>query len=346
MKDPAVAIAAVILFSLIIYALSGGADFGGGVLDLIAFGPRARDQRRAIAEAIGPIWEANHIWMILIVVLLFSAFPSVFSAISIALVVPLNVMLIGIILRGSAFIFRRHSSPGGQRGISWGDVFAASSVVTPVALGVIVGSIASGGVQEISSGMMSLNLWDAWLSPFPLAIGFLTVALFTFLAAVYLTVEVQEPELKEDFRLRALASGIVIGLLAWLCYFLAGRGAPLIRLGLEKSSWSILFQIITAIVSGGALWALWLRYFRLARILAVLETVFVILGWGLSQYPYILPPTVTFQEAAASASVLRPLLGALLVGVVVLIPSFVFLFWVFKGNALPVRSKAGSNNAP
>ncbi len=336
MNYPEVAIAAVILFSLIIYALSGGADFGGGVLDLMAFGPRAREQRRAIAEAIGPIWEANHIWMILIVVLLFSAFPAAFSAISIALVVPLNVMLIGIILRGSAFIFRGHSSHYGGKGVAWGDVFAASSVVTPIALGVIVGSLASGGVQEMSSGVLRLNLWDAWLFPFPLAIGFFTVVLFTFLAAVYLTVEVQEAELKEDFRSRALVSGAMTGLLAWICYFLAGREAPLIRLGLEKSSWSILFQVVTAMVASSALWALWARCFRLARMLAVIETVCVILGWGLSQYPYVLPPVVTFQEAAAPASVLRPLLGALLVGVVILIPSFAFLFRIFKGHRSPI----------
>lgn len=202
-------VAAVTLASLTIYVLGGGADFGGGVWDLFARGPRARQQRDTIADAIGPIWEANHVWLILVVVLLFFAFPMAFAAIATALHVPLTLMLIGIVLRGSAFTFRTYDDRSDRAQRRWGRTFAMASVVTPVMLGVCVGAIASGEIRvEPESGRVATDFISAWLRPFPFAIGFFTLALFAFLAAVYLTLETRDPELRDDFRRRALAAAV------------------------------------------------------------------------------------------------------------------------------------------
>ncbi|HLA79552.1 MAG TPA: cytochrome d ubiquinol oxidase subunit II, partial [Vicinamibacteria bacterium] len=138
------ALAGVLMAALVIYALGGGADFGGGVWDLLASGPRAASQRRTIEQAIGPIWEANHVWLILVIVVLFVAFPPGFAALGTALHIPLALMLIGIVLRGSAFAFRSYGAASDLEARRWGRVFAVASLVTPLTLGWSVGAVASG----------------------------------------------------------------------------------------------------------------------------------------------------------------------------------------------------------
>lgn len=147
-------LAGIILVSLTAYVLLGGADFGGGVWDLLAAGPRRAEQRRLIAQAIGPVWEANHVWLILAVVLLFTCFPPAFARLAIVLHIPLTLVLIGIVLRGSAFVFRSY---GGKRDIeaTWGRIFATASLITPILLGVAVGAVASGAVGETGYGIRS-----------------------------------------------------------------------------------------------------------------------------------------------------------------------------------------------
>src|SRR6185295_9460327 len=138
-----------IFLSLILYALMGGADFGGGMWDLLAVGPRASRQRHAIAEAIGPIWEANHVWLILIVVLLFTGFPMGFSVMMIALHIPVTVMLFGIVLRGGAFMFRKYDSRIGTAQRRWGTVFGIASLFSPFAQGMILGAITTGQIRVV-----------------------------------------------------------------------------------------------------------------------------------------------------------------------------------------------------
>jgi cytochrome d ubiquinol oxidase subunit II len=324
----------VMIVSLIFYALGAGADFGGGVWDLLALGPRARRQRELIAHAIGPIWEANHVWLILVIVLLFMAFPPVFAAVSIALHVPLAVMLVGIVLRGSAFVFRSY---GGQTdGIQrkWSGMFAAGSIVAPVMLGICVGAIASGSIRvNVATGAVQTNFISQWLAPFPFAIGFWTLALFAFLAAVYLTNETDDPDLREDFRRRALAAGLAVAFFALISFILATRGAPLIRSGLSKQWWSIPFQFITGLASVSALAAVWKRHYQLARVLAMTQIALIIAGWGLAQFPFLIGPDLTFTNAAAPDNVLRALVAALVAGALLLFPSLWYLFWVFKAPA-------------
>ncbi|HEX5604741.1 MAG TPA: cytochrome d ubiquinol oxidase subunit II, partial [Pyrinomonadaceae bacterium] len=179
--------------ALILYALLGGADYGGGVWDLFAFGPRARAQRALIAEAISPVWEANHVWLILVIVILFTAFPPAFAAIATALHIPITLLLIGIVLRGTAFTFRTYDVQRDDVQRRWSLVFSIASIITPILLGTILGAIASGAIR-VENGSVTSGFFNSWLAPFPLSVGFFALALFAFLAAVYLTVEAEQRE--------------------------------------------------------------------------------------------------------------------------------------------------------
>lgn len=324
-------IATVILLSLTLYTLFAGADFGGGVWDLFAWGSRSKAQRSLISKAIAPIWETNHIWLILVIVLLFSCFPKVFSTISIALHIPITLMLIGIVLRGSAFAFRSYGPPNNRFQTRWGLVFSVSSIFTPITLGMCIGAIVSGTIKlDKKTGMVQTDYFSSWLAPFPIALGFLTLALFAFLAAVYLILETKDKELQEDFRKRALFAGLIVGVMAWLCFALAGKGAPMIAKGLQSSSWSLPFHIVTGMIAFGTFLSLFLRYYWTTRVFASLQVILIIGGWGLAQYPYLIYPDLTIQKAAASEDVLRPIMLVLLLGITVLVPALWYLFKIFK----------------
>jgi cytochrome d ubiquinol oxidase subunit II len=312
-------LAAIILAALTAYVLLAGADFGGGVWDLLASGPRKGQQRRVIAHAIGPVWEANHVWLILAIVLLFTCFPSAFARIAIALHVPLTLMLIGIVLRGSAFVFQSYAGGGGR-------VFAIASLVTPVLLGVCVGAVASGAVRE--TGNTQRETFTAayvlpWLTPFAVAVGFFALTCFAFLAAVYLTLEAKEAELQEDFRQRAIVSGLAVLVLAGVGLALSPRdqliGPRLV--------------VLTAAAAISAFWSLWRRRYRLARFAAAAQVSLIVWGWGFSQYPYLLPPDLTIASAAAPRVTLELALIAVVAGAIVLFPSLYYLFKVFKSRS-------------
>lgn len=321
-------IAGVMFISLIIYMLTGGADFGGGVWDLFATGPRAKAQRELITHAISPIWEANHVWLIVIVVLLFVAFPTAFATISTALHIPLTLMLIGIVLRGSAFVFRTYDSQSLTTHRRWSRVFAIASSITPVMLGVTLGAVATGTIH----GDVPPDFISPWLAPFPFAIGFFTLTLCALLAAVYLTLETEDAALQEDFRLRALVAAVSVGAMAGLSFVLSADGAPTIRRGLSATPWSIPFHVVTGAVAIWAIWAIWQRRYRLARILVPLQVALIVLGWGIAQYPYLVTPDLTFSNTAAPDAVLLPVLIVVGIGLVLLVPAFWYLYAVFKGR--------------
>jgi cytochrome bd ubiquinol oxidase subunit II len=325
---PADLLGAVILVALVAYALLGGADFGAGIWDLLASGPRRREQRTAIEHAIGPIWEANHVWLILVVVVLFTAFPAAFAAISIALFAPLVLLLVGIVLRGAAFTFRTYdrADAGQQR---WGLLFSASSVLAPAMLGVVVGALASGRLRAGEGEPPSSPL--AAVSAFTLGTGAFTCALFAFLAAAYLTVEV-EGELREDFRRRAIASGVAVFVCAAAVAGFSWRHAPLIFHGLTARPFSMPLHVVTAACAVTAFLALFGRRYRLARSAAALQVALIVAGWGLSQYPYLVVPQVTLASASAPRATQVLLLVALAAGALTLFPSLYLLFRVFKGE--------------
>ena len=339
-------IAGVMLIALIIYMLTGGADFGGGIWDLFATGPRAKAQRTLITQAIAPIWEANHVWLIVIVVLLFVAFPVAFATISTALHIPLTLMLIGIVLRGSAFVFRTYDVQSDTIHRRWSRVFAVASAITPVMLGVTLGAVASGTIHvDVESGLVDTDFISAWLAPFPFAIGLFTLTLCALLAAVYLTLETEDIELQEDFRRRALIAAVSVGAMAGLSFILSAEGAPAIRRGLGGAPWSIPFQILTGAVALWAIWTIWNRQFRLARILVPIQVTLIVFGWGLAQYPYLVTPDLTFSNTAAPDTVLRPVLIVLGVGIVLLVPAFWYLYAVFKGISWKTEAAAGQVDA-
>ncbi|MGH9839738.1 MAG: cytochrome d ubiquinol oxidase subunit II [Blastocatellia bacterium] len=323
-------LAGAILVSLTLYALLGGADYGGGVWDLLARGPRAERQRDLIASAIGPVWEANHVWLILVVVVLFTAFPPAFAAMATALHIPLTLVLIGIVLRGSAFTFRAYDRREDRVQRRWGRVFSIASLITPVLLGVTLGALAAGGIS-VQNGVVTTGFIRSWYAPFPFAVGLFALALFAFLAAVYLTLETDEADLQEDFRRRALAAGVAVGVLALAVFLLAEGGAPRIRRGLAESWWTWPLQIATA-AAAGALLALWRRWFRLARFCAAAQVSLIVWGWGAAQFPYLIEPDLTIHNAAAPPATLKFLCWALAIGAALLLPSFYYLFRVFKGG--------------
>ncbi|MGH7962175.1 MAG: cytochrome d ubiquinol oxidase subunit II [Candidatus Binatia bacterium] len=168
-------------------------------------GPWAREQRRLIETAIGPVWEANHVWLIFMIVLLFTACPPAFAALSTALPIPLALMLLGVVLCGTSFTFRHYDRQDDTVQRRWGRLFAISSVFTPVMLGICIGAIATGGIH-VHDGVVTSGFLRLWLGLFPFAVGLFALALFAFLAAVYLTVEAGEEALREDFRHRALGA--------------------------------------------------------------------------------------------------------------------------------------------
>ncbi len=262
-------LAGIMLLALNAYVLLGGADFGGGMWDLFARGPRREEQRALIAHAIGPIWEANHVWLILVVVLLFTCFPPAFAVISTELHIPLSVMLFGVVLRGSAFTFRTYDAQddGVQR--RWGLVFSLSSILTPAALGACIGAIASGAVGRASAlGTVpfAARFVAPWANPFVLGVAAFSLALFSFLAAVYLTVEAgDDVGLQRDFRRRALLAGIAVFVCAFGTLAMADVHAPRVMAGVMRSPAALPLQLATGIAAILAFVALLIRRYRLAR---------------------------------------------------------------------------------
>lgn len=324
-------IAAIMLISLILYALMGGADFGGGMWDLLASGPRAREQRRAIADAIAPIWEANHVWLILVVVLLFTGFPRAFSAMMIALHIPISVMLLGIVFRGTTFVFRKYDSKDDAVQRRWSTIFGISSVFTPFFQGLTLGALTTGEIR-FERGMVQTGFFAGWLTPFAIACGFFALALFAFLAAVYLTVDTRhDRDLQHDFRTRALWSQGILLVLAIVVFFTSRHGAPRMYEGLTNW-WAPLLLVWTAACAAAATVCLWRRNFQWARVAAVAEVAFILAGWGLAQFPHLVAPDITVHNAAAPEYTLRLLIVALGLGALVLFPSLGWLFFVFKGK--------------
>ena len=328
-------IAAVMAVALNAYVLTGGADFGGGVWDLFAAGPRRDRQRALIAESIAPIWEANHVWLIVVVVVLFTAFPPAFAMLGTVLHIPLTILLVGIVLRGSAFVFRSYGTRGRSR---WGTAFASASIVTPLLLGIVVGAVATGAVAEAAGRIGRATFAEVFVAPwaaaFPVAVGLFALALFAFLAATYLTVDAEDDELRDDFRARALVAAALVFASAAAALVLAHVAAPRVATGVVGA---LVIQAATAVSSVTAIVALWRRRFRAARIAAAAQVSLILWGWLFAQYPDIVPPALSIRDAAAPAVTLRLLAIGLAAGAAVLLPSLRYLLRTFKGRVRVAR---------
>ena len=303
--------AAVALVGLMIYAALGGADFGGGVWDLFATGPRRHVQRQAIARAMGPVWEANHVWLIFVIVVLFTCFPYGYGPIGIALFVPFHLALAGIMLRGAAFVFRAYARPSRETTAALpGTVFGIASVISPFLLGPgLRASSTQGGVRVNAEGTVSPMGLSHWLSPYALGCGLLALSTCAYLAAVYLTVET-DGELREDFRLRAIVSGTTTaGLALLVLVFVRCEADWFFRQLVSPHSWPVLAAGLACFAASA--WAVFGRRYRLSRVFAAGEIVLLLLGWGLAHQPYLVYPDITLQQAAAPAPTIAFLLATL-----------------------------------
>jgi cytochrome d ubiquinol oxidase subunit II len=325
----------VLVVALTAYALFGGADYGGGLWDLLATGPTAGRQRATIAHAIGPVWEANHVWLIVAIVVVFTGFPRAFAAVSTFLHIPLLLVLLGIVMRGSAFVFRAYGPDDPRHERFWGRVFAIASTATPFFLGVIVGGLTEGRLPTSPAGSFTDVYVAPWMTPFSLAVGAFALALFGFLAAVYLTVEAHDDEERAAFRRRALISGAAVGVLATIVLRLS---TPDVRDALLGSAWAVPLHVGTAASAVAAFACLWLGRFRLARVAAASQVTLILWGWALTQYPYAIRPHLTLADAAAPDNVMVLLLQVLGVGAVVLIPALLYLFGIFGPRGHDART--------
>lgn len=322
----------ILWLALIAYAVLGGADFGAGVWDLFAFGDKVERKRELINQALGPVWEANHVWLIFLIVGLFTAFPVVFATLSVVLFVPFTLALIGIVLRGAAFVFRTHGL-GRNNPITllWSRVFSFASTITPFFLGVAAAAVASGRIRAQGGNVQADVTGATWLSPFALTIGFMAVSLCAVLAAVYLTVEAQntgDEKLVDAFRWRAIIAGAVTAVLGALGLVLSPSEAPILWDGMLAHAIPLL--VVTMLVGLATAGALFLKRYRLARVLIIIEAAGLLGSWGLSQLPYLIPPDLTVQNSANSPGVLQFMLIGTIIGMALLLPSLYYLFSVFK----------------
>ena len=335
-----VLLGASLVGALTFYLLTGGADFGAGIWSFFAFGRSGQKQRALIDQAIGPIWEANHVWLIVAVTILFTAFPPAFALITTALHIPLTLMLLGIVLRGTAFAVRTHDITSSTDGGSttspiWRYLFAGSSLITPALLGISLGAVASGRLSAVSSpGSFMERFVAPWLAPFPLSVGLLTTTLVAYLAAVYLLVEAREAELRRRFARRAIISCCAVLFAAGIALWLARSGAPEIYAGLAHTTVGLLGVFLAVSLHLAALAALWRRHDRPARACAIAGAVVMFWGWALSQYPFLVEPHLTISHAAP-APTLQLLFVSLLLGSVVLFPLLYYLYRIFKARVLP-----------
>jgi cytochrome d ubiquinol oxidase subunit II len=312
---------------LVAYALLAGADFGAGFWDLVAGGDVAgAPQRARIEHSIGPVWEANHVWLIFVITLFWTGFPPAFAAFASTLYIPLTLVALGIIARGSAFAFRKASTELWQQRL-FGAAFAVSSVVTPFFLGAIAGALASGRVPP---GIAAGDVVHSWWNPTGVLAGLLALTTTAYLAAVYLTRDAErdgEREVAEQFRRRGLVAGVVAGALALVGPFVLFADAPGFA---EKLTGSGFPELVASAAFGiASLVLLWRRQYVAVRITAALAVTSIILGWGVAQYPELLPG-LTAREAAADPAVLQAALTALSIGAVVLIPSRAWMFILFQ----------------
>jgi len=320
------------LVGLALYAVLGGADFGAGFWQLVAGRGRRADEIRDHAHhAMAPVWEANHVWLIFVLTVIWTAYPAAFGSIASTLSIPLFVAGIGIVLRGGAYALRAGTTTTGeQRRVD--TVFALSSVLTPFALGTAIGGIASGRVHVGNPGG---SLTSSWLNPTSITIGLLAVASAAYMAAVFLSGDAERGghgQLAEQFRLRALAAGVAAGAVAIAGLVVLRFDAH--RLFTHLTQGAGLPALVLSLMAGITTLALiWRRRYEPARYTAALAVAATIAGWALAQRPLFLRD-LTVQQAAAGHDTQVAIVVAVLAGGVILFPSLALLFRLTLGGQL------------
>ncbi len=339
--------AAVVLFiGVMAYAVFGGADFGAGFWDLIAGGAERGARPRAVIEhAIGPVWEANHVWLIFTFVVLWTCFPEAYESITLTVFVPLTIAALGIVLRGSGFAFRKAVTRTSSKR-NFGAAFASSSVIVPYCMGAVVGAIASG---RIPAGGVAGDPWGSWINPTSILGGVMAVVMAAYLASVYMVWDARrlaDDSMVEYFRRRAVVAAVVAGVVAFAGIFVLHHDAPYLYEGLTSRALPVV--ILSALCGAGSLYLLLRRSHRLARVLAAGAVATIVLGWGIGQWDYVLPTSLTVAQAAAPSGTITAVLVATALAVVLLGPSFVLLYTLDQRSLLPgegVRDQASAGSS-
>ena len=315
--------AALLFVGVVAYAIFAGADFGSGVWDLLAGNAEKGGKLRAqIDKSIGPVWEANHVWLIYVLVFMWTGFPRAFAAMITTLFVPWLFVGLGIVLRGSGFAFRKFAETVAQARV-YGAAFAASSVITPFFLGMIAGAIAGGRVPLGRGG----DLWFSWTGPTSWVGGVLAVLTCSFLAATFLASDAEragDHELALACGRRALISGLAAGAVAMIAIIPIKSDANTLADGLQGKAAP--FVVLSAVAGMFALWRLRAGRFAVARVGAVIAVASVVVGWGVAQYPDVLVDQATITEAAGARSTLFGLLITFAIAAVTAVPAMVWLF--------------------
>ncbi|HEV2639782.1 MAG TPA: cytochrome d ubiquinol oxidase subunit II [Actinocrinis sp.] len=323
----------IIVLSLLAYALLAGADFGGGAWDLLAGVGRDRksgeDQRTLISSSLGPVWEANHVWLIFVIVCVFSGFPSAFGDIAVSLELPLAFALVGIVLRGAAYVYRAYGQGAALPDQWWSRIFACASVLTPFMLGVSGAALATGRLGP-HDGRASAPL-APFQTPFALLAGLLAVVVTAFLAAVYLCFDASQSPTRAHlvpvFRRKALGAAVASGAVALAMLPFFYRDAPVVAARFTDRS--IPFAALSALCGFGSLYVIWAKKYVLARATAAVAVAGVLVGWAVAQYPDLMTGVHTAQQAAAAPSSLDTMLVAMCCGMAVILPSFALLLKIF-----------------
>ena len=324
---------AILGVALICYVLFGGADYGAGILGLMPWGPHKVAIRSLIGKAIGPVWEANHIWLILIVVILFVGFPSIYSSLGTYLHWPLVMVLVGIVFRGCAFVFLHYDAIKDHTQIWYERIFSFSSLWTSFSLGLVLGGLNSG---EIATTGSAYELYfSGWLQPYNLFLGLFVCSIFAFQAVVYLIGEVEDHEIKEALKKKfyiLMPTTVVLG----GCVFIASlwtKGSMALNFIKEPLS---LLTLTLATILVYPLWQSVSRYRILrSRVLSGLLTSCIIVGFMAANFPNMMVLSgakISIYAAAANEETLFQLLVALICGLVLIVPSLVFLLKTFKGQ--------------
>ncbi len=327
------AVAVILFVGVIAYAIFGGADFGAGFWDLVAGGAERGDRpRKLIDHSIGPVWEANHVWLIFCLVVLWTAFSEAFASIMLTLFVPLTLAALGIVLRGASFAFRKAVFVTSERRV-FGAIFATSSVLVPYCMGAVAGAIASG---RVPAGGAAGDPWDSWVNATSILGGVLAVTAVAYLAAVYLTWDARRLEddaLVEYFRLRAVMAAVASGLVAFVGIFVLYNDARYIFDGLTSRALPLV--IVSGLCGIGSLLLLLRSLHRGARFLAIGAVATVIAGWGVAQWPYVLPESLKIGAAAAPSGTLTAVLVVFAFAVVIILPSLGLLYVLDQKSLLP-----------
>lgn len=327
MLSPEQMAAGVAVAAIVMYTIFGGADFGGGIWTLLASGPRKHEQRNALERAIGPVWETNHVWLILLIVTLFVVFPTAYAAIFTALYVPLFIALLGIVARGAAFAFRHYSARESQLSEISLQSFSAASILTPFAFGLSVGAV-TGGHIKVSGGVVSSGAFTAWLQPFSITCGLIGLLICAFLTASYM-IPRTEGALRRDFRNRAIAASLALGVVTTAAIPIAHFDAT--EFADELSRASVLTAMSITACLGLATLAVILRgRASLVPVFAAATAAGVVLSWALAQSPDLIAPGLSLQDAAATRVMVKAFLIALPCGAAILIPSLLLLYITFS----------------